>query len=155
LPHYHKHRYSKPPNVSGKLPTGPAPSIKKQGFLGKIKERFREPDATEQDVSQLKLNTEREEFKTRMYTAKSKRPSRFDRILSGGQSQQPSYRRMSRQMPRNEGSFLMGDQSSSSGFLSTPSHNDGLLDMLGAGKSSYSPKSKKYQKSGFDEMFGM
>ena len=151
MPHYHKHRYSKPPNISGKLPTGPAPSVKKQGFLGKIKERFREPDATEQDVSQLKLNTEREEFKTRMYTAKSKRPSRFDRLLSGGQSQQPSYRRMPRQMPREENSFLFGS-SQSGGFLSTPSSNDGVLDMLGAGRPSFS-KSKKYQKSGLEDMF--
>lgn len=121
----------------------------KSSLLSKIRGKFQEKPATPEEVRQLKLQAQKETYKTAIYKAKSARPGRLERISGGfgGGERQPSYRRSS---PRGqEDSFLLGPSKSSGGsfldFGSGPS-----LSMFGGGQQ----KGRgKQQKSGLEELF--
>lgn len=83
----------------------------KHSVLSRIRGRFQEKPATEEEVKQLGLNAKRETFKTQIQRAKSARPSRLDR-LTGGSSRQPSYRRTSHYARQDSGLFGGGGGSS-------------------------------------------
>ena len=159
--HSHKHYHSKIPHVSKNpkdYPTGPAPeTLKKSGFLGKLKNRLREVDATDQSNKQLRLNVEREELKTKNYVAKHGRPSRFGNLLFGSPEQKMSHGRMPRQQVRSEGhSLLDSGNKQSGGFLdSNVSFGNGLNDLIGAGSHPvYTKKGRQPQiRSGIEDMF--
>lgn len=139
------------PSNHGKLPTGPAPQAKKSSFLGKLRDKIREPPATKEEVEQLGLNAKRETYKTQIARAKQSRPSRLDRLLSGGPAPRGRIGRVS--YPRGEdNSFLMGGNPSGDSFLTSSSGGEGLMDMVGAGHSSFK-KGKKQQRSGLEELF--
>ncbi len=150
-PQHQKPDYPSEPNPGGRYgggyPTKPTPSTgRKSNFLKTIAAKFKEKPATEDEIKQLKLNTVREELKTRKQIAKTKRPSRFSGF-GGGESRQPSYRRSSSH--NDEGSFLFGGSNNKGGsfldFNSGPS-----LGMFGGGQEK---KSRKNQRSGLEEMF--
>lgn len=119
--------------------------MRKSGFLGKLRERLREPPATKEEVEQLGLNAKRETYKTQIVKAKQARPSKLANLVFGspGQSQRSSSR-MYRQPPREENSLLFSGNDSGFG--------KGLDDMIGAGSSPNSKKGK-YTKSGIEDMF--
>lgn len=118
--------------------------MKKQGFLGKLKERIREPPATKEEVEQLGWNAKRETYKTQIAKAKQGRPpSGLAKLVFGSPQQPQRYGRMPRSTPREESSFLFGNQNS--GFGS------GLDDMIGAGSSN--TKKAKNVRSGIEDMF--
>lgn len=158
--HSHKHYHSKIPHVSRNpkdYPTGPAPeTMKKTGFLGKLKSRLSEADATERSNTQLRLNVEREELKTKNYVAKHGRPSRLGNLVFGGPQQPIHHGRMPRQQVRTESHSLLdsGDRHSG-GFLdSSASFGNGLNDLIGAGSSPvYTKKGKAPHRSGIEDMF--
>jgi hypothetical protein len=134
------------------IPKGPVPQTRKSNFLKTIAQKFKEKPATEEEIKQLKLNTVRDELKTRQRIAKQRRPSRFSGFGGGrfaGGGGQSSGRR-SRPSNDESGSFLFGGGTSKgSGFLDFDS---GLsLSMFGGG--GQEKKRGKNQKSGLEELF--
>jgi len=100
-------------------PTGPAPQThRKTSVLSKIRERFKEKPATEEEVKQLGLNAKREVYKTAIQKAKSSRPSRFSGFGGGGNSG-PSYRRSSKFAQQDNG--LFGSSNSGSWLMDSSS----------------------------------
>lgn len=133
--------HNNPQHVKPKYPTGPAPEKTKSSFLAKLRGKFQEKPATESEIKQLRLNAQREVYKTQMAVAKSKRPSRFNGL---GISEQPSrgHRR-----DQQEPSFLFGSSKSEGGFLDT-SKTPSLSFITGQ-----SEKKPKGYKSGLEELF--
>ena len=88
----------------------------KPSFISKVREKFKEKPATAEEVRQLKLQAQKETYKTAIHKAKSGRPGRLDKIAGGfgGGGGQSSGRRVSRQQESglfgggNSGSWLMG-----------------------------------------------
>ena len=131
------------------IPSGPAPggasTPKKSSVLSKIREKFKEKPATREEVEQLKLDAQRETYKTQKQLAKSKRPSRFA-FLEGGGSPSSRGRRS-----QETGSFLFGGgggKSNGGGLLDFGSGPS--LGMFGGGEK---PRRGKQQKSGLEELF--
>lgn len=119
-------------------------------YLSRFREKFREKPATAEEIRQLKLNTQREEYKTRLRRAKQARPSRFGGLTGGGE-RQPSYRRSSRYRQQSDSGLFGGGGGSNFGgsfldFGSGPS----LSFLTGEGQR---PRRSKNQKSGLEELF--
>ena len=127
--------------------TPPPQPPKKASVLNRIRERFKEKPATADEVKQLRLNAQRETYKTQIQKAKTSRPSRFSGFGGGGQSRSPSYRRTSHYADND--SFLFGGGNRGSGFLDMG--NGPSLDFI-TGNSSKSSRGKR-QTSGLEEMF--
>ena len=122
-------------------PTSPAPqSAPKRSVLSRIRGRFQEKPATEEEVKQLGLNAKREVYKTAIQKAKSSRPSRFSGFGSGG-GRQPS-----RRSNRSGDSGLFGGGNSGS-WLMGPSEGPSL-DFI-TGNDSRSRGRGRKQDSGF------
>lgn len=140
-------QHMKPDDLPNKPSPGGAYTPKKSNFLKQIAGRFKEKPATEEEVKQLKLDAQREIFKTAKQKAKANRPSRFS---FGNETRQPSYRKSSK-YAQEDNSFLFGNsKSTGSGFLDS-SWTPGL-SMFG-GNPQQSKKSNKNQKSGLEELF--
>ena len=133
--------HDNPQHEKNNFPNEPAPQQRKTNFLNKIRERFQEKPATEGEIRQLRLNTVREELKTRQRLAKQKRPSRF---ASLGSNPAPSYRRSSRFNTQEDSGFF--GSSSGKSFLDFGS-GPSLSFITGEGKKG------KNQKSGIEELF--
>lgn len=104
--------------VTKKIPESPTSDSyvpPKQSVLARIRGRFQEKPASKAEIDQLRLDTVREELKTRKQLARSKRPSRFGGF--GGGEPRPSYRRGSSRAPPESGSFLFGPSSRGGGFM--------------------------------------
>ena len=100
-------------------PTSPAPqSAPKRSVLSRIRGRFQEKPATEEEVKQLGLNAKREVYKTAIQKAKSSRPSRFSGFGGGGNSG-PSYRKSSKFAQQDSG--LFGNSNSGSWLMDSSS----------------------------------
>ena len=164
-PQHHKNNnrpeYPSGPSPGGRYgggyPTKPVPSTsRKPSVLSKIRDKFKEKPATKEQVAQLKLDAEREVYKTRKAVAKKARPSRFD-FFSGGGSSGGGGRRSSgggRRVTRqdNGGSFLFsGDSSMGNDFFSGGGEGPSL-DMF-KWDSGKKPKSKKNQRDGISDLF--
>lgn len=138
--------HSNPSHHKPAYPSAPAPSSERKSVLSRIRERFQEKPASKAEIDQLRLNTVREELKTRKQLAKSKRPSRFGGF--GGGERQPSYRRGSSRAPPESGSFLFSNPKSSGGFLDMGSGPS--LDFI-TGANSQSRGRGRKQDSGFGQ----
>lgn len=88
----------------------------KRSVLSRITGKFKEKPATREEVAQLKLQAQKETYKTAIHKAKSARPGRLDRIsggFGGGGGQSSGRRSRSNQDSGlfgggNGGSWLMG-----------------------------------------------
>lgn len=115
--HHKNHRHStsnhnNPAHFKSEYPTEPVKQRERVSVLSKIRDKFREKDATPAEVAQLRLNTQREVLKTQRMKAKQARPSRFS-FLGGGESSGPTgHRRIGRQQS-GTGSWLLGDSGNS------------------------------------------
>lgn len=151
--HHKNHKFStanhnNPSHIKpNDLPTGPSPggasTMKKPSFLSNLRDKFKEKPATAEEIGQLRLNTQREELKTRMKKAKMARPSRFGFM----ESNQPSYRKQS-SFRQQEDNSLFGSSKSGGGFLDSswsPS-----FSMFGG---TPEKKGKKNQGSGLEDLF--
>lgn len=141
------------------LPSMPSPggasTPKKSGVLASIRDRFKEKHATADEVAQLKLDAQREVYKTQKVNAKRSRPSRFENILGGGGSSSGGGRSSRRSRMGSDGSdsFLFGGGGKS--FGNSMFESSGESPSLNMFKwDSGKQKGKKNQKSGIDELFG-
>ena len=100
----------------------------KRSVLSRITGKFKEKPATSEEVAQLKLQAQRETYKTAIHKAKSARPGRLDRISGGFGGGQSSGRRSSRS---NQDSGLFGNSNSGS-WLMGPSQGPSLNFITGA-----------------------
>lgn len=123
--HHRNHRHSSanhnnPAHHKSDYPSSPAlQSERKPSVISRIRERFREKPATAEEVKQLRLDAQREVYKTQKQKAKNARGSRFDRI---GGSSGPSYRRSSpRYQQQDSGLFGGGGGGSFMDFGEGPS----------------------------------
>lgn len=150
--HHKNNRFSSanhnnPQHEKPKYPSNPVPEARsKESVLTRIRQRFQEKPATEAEVKQLRLDTVREELKTRKTIAKQSRPSRFSGF-GGGQSSTPSYRRGSK-IRQEEPSFLFGGGGKSTNSFLDFGSGPSLSFLTGE-----SGKKSKNQKSGLEEMF--
>ena len=67
----------------------------KPSLLNRVRDKFKQKDATVDEINQLKLNTVREELKTRKQKAIKARPSRFGFFEGGGSPSRGGGRRRS------------------------------------------------------------
>ena len=140
--------HNSPQHIKNNYPTKPVPQTEKRSVLNRIRERFKEKPATPEEIQQLRLNTVREELKTRGQIAKSRRPSRFSGFMS---ESKPSGRGRTGVRHQQEPSFLFGGGNKGSGgedFLGI-SKSPSLDFITGANSGK---KSKNY-KSGLEELF--
>lgn len=132
----------------GRLPSSHVKQREKgSGFLQKIRNKIKEPPATKEEIDQLKLNTQREELKTRSQLAKNRRPSRFAGIGGGGFGGGGGGRSGRTGHHSNDNSFLFGGGNSNGGsFLdmgSSPS-----LDFITGGNQKPSRRGRNNSDEG-------
>lgn len=162
--HHKNHRHSSenhnlPHHEKSEYQSHPAPqSDRKHGFLGGIREKFREKPTTREEVEELGLRAKKETYKTQIANAKKARPSALGGLLFGGPAPTRPYPRGRSSRPSGyqdtSGGWLMGS-SGGSGW-SNAEFGSGLDNMLGAGSSGRQLRGRqKKVKSGFDEMFGV
>lgn len=114
----------------------------KRSALSRIRGRFQPKPTTSEEVAQLKLQAQKETYKTAIQKAKSSRPSRFSGFGGGGNSG-PSYRRSSKFAQQDSGLF---GNSNSGSWLMDSSSGPSLNFITGAEEK----KSRgKRQDSGF------
>lgn len=119
----------------------------KRSVLSRLRGKFQEKPATSEEVAQLKLQAQRESYKTAIHKAKSARPGRLDRISGGfgGGGSGPSYRKSSKYAPQDN-SFLFGpSKAQGGGFLD--SNNEPSFSFI-TGVEPQRGRGKK-QESGF------
>lgn len=146
--------HSNPAHQKPAYPSSPAPQKTGKSALARIRERFQTKPATPQEIQQLRLDTVREELKTRKQLAKNKRPSRF--TFGGGfQSAPPSYRRSSSRAGPQTGDWLFGNSGGMSGDFLTGGNREGpSLDFItGTNSGRQGRRSSKPQRSGLDDLF--
>lgn len=143
---HHTDNHNKPQHQQNKnqFPTAPAPSSERKSVLARIRGRFQEQPASKAEINQLRLDTMREELKTRKQLAKSKRPSRFGGF--GGGEPRPSYRRGSPRAPPESGSWLFSQPKGGGGFMDMGSGPS--LDFITGANSK---PSRRKQDSGFGQ----
>lgn len=139
--------HNNPAHINNKFPTSPAPSSERKSVLSRFRERFQEKPASKAEIDQLRLNTVREELKTRKQLAKSRRPSRFAGF--GGGEPRPSYRRGNSRAPPQTGSWLLGEPSKmGDNFFSGGGEGPSLDFITGANSK---PARRGKQSSGFGQ----
>lgn len=146
----HKHstsNHNNPQHIKPEYPSKPAPqSGGKKSVLSRIRERFQEKPATAEEVRQLRLDAQREVYKTQKLSAKARRPSRFG---SFGGSSGPSYRRGSSRAAPQTGSWLLSENSRiGDNFLSGGGSGPSLDFITGANQK---PSRGRKQESGFGQ----
>lgn len=146
--------HSNPSHIQPKsqFPTSPAPQRTGKSVLSRFREKFQEKPATAEEIQQLRLNTVREELKTRKVLAKNKRPSRFS-FGGGFQSAPPSYRKSSSRAPPSSGSWLLSENSGMGDSFFSNQGSGPSLDFITGANSNQKGRRGKQEKSGLESMF--
>ena len=106
--HNNPQHYKANNNIPSMPSPGGASTQKRSSVLSKIRDKFKEKPATPQEVAQLKLDAQREVYKTQKVNAKRSRPSRFENIFGGGGGQPSGRSSRGSRRTSSEPSFLFG-----------------------------------------------